>query len=201
MGEGRGAGSQHALTARGAGRQLLLDDAARQCFYLLQGDYTAKLLDFIDRRELPSTLGGELDVAAWLLEQRRLAAAPGGDGVRREAEAELRRRQVGLADRQLADLEQSLGTDAGGGLEYGGRAATEGAWGARARAQARARTQTRTQTHAGAHTNARTRARAHSRAHARTRTRTRTHTHTHTRTHTHTHTHTYTHTINHKPAL
>ena len=50
---------------------MLLDDAARQRFYLLQGDYTAKLLDFIDRRELPSTLGGELDVAAWLLEQRR----------------------------------------------------------------------------------------------------------------------------------
>ena len=46
---------------------MLLDDAARQRFYLLQGDYTAKLLDFIDRRELPSTLGGELDVAAWLL--------------------------------------------------------------------------------------------------------------------------------------
>ena len=110
--------------------QLLLDDAARQRFFLLQGDYTAKLLEFIDKHELPTTLGGERDVTAWLLEQRRRAAAPGGDGLRRDAEAELRRRQVDLADRQLADLELALEPDAGGAgaaaaLGYGGRAATE----------------------------------------------------------------------------
>jgi hypothetical protein len=122
---GSGAGG----TGPGWCGQLLLDDAARQRFFLLQGDYTSKLLEFIDRGELPSTLGGERDVTAWLLEQRRRAAEPGGDGLRHEAEAELRRRQVDLADRQLADLELALSPEAdgagGGPLEYGGRVATE----------------------------------------------------------------------------
>jgi hypothetical protein len=36
--------------------------ATKKRFHLLQGDYTSKLLEIMDRDALPSTLGGNLDV-------------------------------------------------------------------------------------------------------------------------------------------
>ena len=107
--------------------QLILEEAARKRFILCQGDYTSTFLGFIDRGRLPSTLGGELDVTAWLLDQR----AQGQQRDLRDLEEGLvRQHQIDVVSRELAKLEQQLDAEPSAAgvnraIQFGGAPASE----------------------------------------------------------------------------
>jgi len=84
-----------------------LDPAAQQRFQLMNGDYTATLKEFVTPALLPSSLGGQLDVSAWLAESRAIQAA----------------------DAMLVELEGQMQDESGEGggrsLSFAGKEATE----------------------------------------------------------------------------
>lgn len=55
--------------------QLILDEATKKRFHLLQGDYTKELLKVVNADSIPDTLGGTLDVADFCAKQRALDKA------------------------------------------------------------------------------------------------------------------------------
>jgi len=85
----------------------LINKEAQARFHLLNTDYMSAFKDFMNPKLIPQTLGGELDVSAWLVENRAILAA----------------------DAQLAELEEQMrSVSAAGGLRrlsYGGNIATE----------------------------------------------------------------------------